>query len=219
MDRNKALHLIKNMDEEELRGMLSEQKLSADRESLLISFIQDNTGSFMHEVPHVRLDVEEYALKCLLKEDQYNHIVTKEHPYSKGEHYEYDPQKNEQNIIKHGLSFLEVAESKDFGEIFVEVAGSGDKRFVILNNTNMKHKNKGSKLLPCRPQDENHTLAIASSIDNKFRFISAHFTSSKNKKYEKTISQAIRKGFPDNQEIQPLINRCVELFEQRIIRQ
>lgn len=72
--------------------------------------------------------------------------IPKKNFYSEQFDYEYDPAKNGQNILKHGISFQDVIENSNnnLGEICAETEGEGEKRFIYfskyyLNNEDNKY--------------------------------------------------------------------------------
>jgi uncharacterized DUF497 family protein len=74
------------------------------------------------------LDIRLYALKTISPE-KFQSLKPHEHCYSSNSQYEYDPQKNGQNIIKHGISFGEVM--SDFGSTVVESGKAAQKMIFI----------------------------------------------------------------------------------------
>lgn len=213
MDRFDAWNTIKGLSKEGFEKKMEKSCLSKDRKDLLFKFIQGEI-----EVSYTcRHDIEAYALKCLAS-CFYSTISFERHQYSSCELYEYDPPKNGHNIIKHGIGFGEVVSySRNFGTLKVSIPNekNGDKeRHAILSDLYLKPGRDKLELGPPDSREINCTISIASLTDGKFRFISARVLSSKKKKYEKTIAQAIGKIIRDEQTRQGVINRCVEILER-----
>ncbi len=210
-----AWNTIKSLSKEAFEGKMAPQKLSKDRQDLLFKFIQGEI-----EVSYAcKPDIEAYVLKCLIP-DFYEKIAHERHPYSSSELYEYDPPKNGQNIIKHGIGFGEVVSySRKFGTLMVPIPNERDgERFAILSDLDLKRESDELEMPPPCIRKMNYTISIANLIEGKFRFISARLLSSKKKKYEKTIAQALGEIMPDEQARQGFIDQCVKILERDLIQ-
>lgn len=215
MDISEALEFIKSLTKKEFEEKIEPQRLPEHRKELLFKFIQGE----IHVSYSCRLDLEAYALKHLMP-DFYDSIPHEGHLYSSGELYEYDPPKNGQNIIKHGLDFGEVVSySKKFGTLLVPISNEADeRRVVILSDLDLKCERDKLELPPPGIREMNCTISIAHQREGKFRFISARLLSSKKKKYEETIAQILGEITPDAQARQGFIDRCVEILERDLIQ-
>lgn len=214
MDRIKAWQAIKQLSKEEFEEKIESKKLSKDRQDLLFSFIQ---GEIQISYD-CKFDIEEYALKCLTPE-VCEFLPHEGHPYSSCELYEYDPSKNGQNIIKHGIGFGEVVSySSQFGTLMVPCPDDRDgERHVIFSDLILKRGGDELAMPPPGIKETNYTLSIAHYRDGRFRFISSRLMSSKKEKYRKTMAQAFGKIIPDEQARQGFIDDCVEIVETRLI--
>lgn len=214
MDRFEALEALKRLTKKEFEEKIQPQKLSKDRQDLLFNFIQGQIQVGYSCSP----DIEDYALKCLSPE-VYESLPHEGHPYSSGELYEYDPPKNGQNIIKHGIGFGEVVSySPQFGTLMVPCPNNADgERYVIFSDLHLKCKGDELALPPPGIREINYTISIAHFRDNKFRFISSRLMSSKEEKYRKTMEQAFGEIIADEQEKQGFIDRCVEILAAQLV--
>lgn len=159
-------------------------------------------------------DIERYALKHLLPEE-YKSLALGDHCYSSGELYEYDPSKNGQNIIKHGLSFGEVVSySTKFGTLIVPCPDEKDgERVVIFSDMVLKDKNLSLPLDNNNFQKENYTLSIAQSRNGKFRFISSRLLSKNS--YKENMDQAFRNIYKENKNLKDtFIDRCIDIIKR-----
>lgn len=211
-----AWNTIKSLSNEAFEEKMVPQKLPKDRQDLLYKFIQGKI-----EVNYTcKYDIEAYVLKCLTPE-YYEKISHEGHPYSSSAFYEYDPPKNGQNIIKHGIGFGEVVSySKKFGTLMVPIPNERDgERFAILSDLDLKRKSDKLAIPPLGIREMNCTISIANRREGKFRFISARLLSSKKKKYEETIAQVLEEIMLDEQARQGFIDQCVETLERHLIQQ
>lgn len=217
MDRSSAWQVIKNFNMETFREKIKSQKLSRDREDLLFKFIKDE----IQVRGNYKKYIEEYALSCLMP-DHYNPIHHEEHSHSSDAPYEYDSKKNGQNIIKHGMSFSEVTSyTEKFGTLMVPIPSESDKeRIVIFSDLDLRRENYKLELPPLGIKKMNYTISILvyRKEKDKFRFISSRLLSSKKKKYEATIAQALGEIALDEQARQDFIDHCVEYLEENLIQ-
>ena len=135
MDRFEAWQAIRCLSKEEFEEKIKPQGLPKERHDLLFKFIQGEIQASYSCKP----DIEEYALKILMPE-VYAALPHERHPYSSCELYEYDPPKNGQNFIKHGLGFGEVVSySTQFGTLLVPCPDDKDReRYVIFSDLKLK---------------------------------------------------------------------------------
>ncbi|WP_343674900.1 BrnT family toxin [Paraburkholderia heleia] len=215
MNRSEAWQAITRLSKEEFDGRIKCQKLSADRQELLFNFIQGETVvSYGY-----RLDIEDYAIKSLMPE-VFASLPHEVRPYASRELYEYDPAKNGQNIIKHGIGFGEVVSySKRFGTLLVPCPDERDgERYVIFSDLNLERAEDKLELAPRGIREMNYTVSIAHQRDGRFRFISSRLMSSKREKYKKTMQQAFGEIIDDVREREAFVDRCVEIVETQLIR-
>jgi len=215
MVRSEAWQSVMSLSKEEFEEKIRPEKLPKDRKTLLFQFIKSEI-----QICHTSsLDIEDYALKCL-KPEVYKSLRIKEHPHSSCSLYEYDPPKNGQNIIKHGIGFSEVVSySKRFGTLMVPLPNqTKEKRYVIFSDL-LLNRNSGELILPPQNIRElNYTISIVQQIIGKVRFISSRLMSSKKKKCRNTIAQALREIISDEQARNAIIDRCLEILETSLFR-
>ena len=214
MDRVDAWQIIKGLSKDEFEEKIKSQRLPEDRQELLFRFIQGEI-----QVSYVcKTDIEEYALKRLLPE-YYESIPHNGHPCSSNELYEYDPSKNGQNLIKHGIGFGEVVSySRQFGTLQVPIPDEKDgQRYVIFSDLNLRREGDELEMPALGIREMNYTISITILREGKFRFISSRLLSSKKKKYEETIAQVLGEIIPDAQARQGFVDRCVEILERDLI--
>lgn len=215
MDRSKAWQAIRRLSKAEFEEKIKPQGLPRDREDLLFKFIQG-------EVPlsySCKLDLEEYALKRLVPE-VYGSLAREVHPYSSNGIYEYDPAKNGQNMLKHGVGFGEVVSySKLFGALLVPCPDSTDgERYVIFSDLNLQREGDALELPLPGIKRMNYVISIVHPRDGKYRFISSRLMSSKKAKYRTTMKQAFGEIIPDAQALEGFIDHCVEIVETGLIQ-
>jgi hypothetical protein len=215
MDRFEAWQAVRRLSKEEFEERIKLQKLPKDRQDLLFKFIRAEIQVSYSCKP----DLEAYAVKSLIPE-VYESLPHEGHPYSSCELYEYDPPKNGQNIIKHGVGFGEVVSySQQFGALMVPCPDGRDgERQVIFSDLNLKCKGDELALPPRGIREMNYTVSIAHYRGGKFRFISSRLMSSKKDKYRKTMGQAFGEIIPDEQARQSFIDRCMEIVATQLIR-
>ncbi len=215
MDRLEALLAIRGISKEEFEDKIKLQGLPKERQDLLFKFIQGEIQVSYSCKP----DIEDYALKSLMPE-VYKSLPHEGHPYSSCEFYEYDPPKNGQNIIKHGIGFGEVVSyASQFGTLLVPCPDDSDgERCVIFSDLNLEPEGNELALPPSGIREVNYTLSIAHYRDRRFRFISSRLMSSRKEKYRKTMEQVFGEIIPDALARQDFIDRCVEIVETNLIR-
>lgn len=215
MDRLEALQAIRHINKEEFEDKIKLQGLPKERQDLLFKVIQGEIQVGYSCKP----DIEDYALKSLMPE-VFKSLPHDGHPYSSCELYEYDPPKNGQNIIKHGIGFGEVVSySSQFGTLLVPCPDDSDgERCVIFSDLNLELEGNELALPPSGIREVNYTLSIAHYRDGRFRFISSRLMSSRKEKYRKTMEQAFGEIIADALARQAFIDRCVEIVETDLIR-
>lgn len=216
MDRSKAWQAIRCISREAFDEKIESEGLAEKRKNLLFKFLQGE----IQVSYRCKQDIEEYALKLLMP-DVYELLPHEGHQYSSCETYEFDPPKNGQNIIKHGIGFGEVVSySRQFGTLTVPLpAVEGEQRCVIFSDLNLTREGDKLELPPSGIREMNYTISIAQRKVSRFRFISSRLMSTKKEKYEATTAQALREIIPDEQARQGFINHCVEILEAHLIRQ
>lgn len=207
MDCSDVWEKIKGLRKEEFAKKFSDH-LPHDRLDVLFKFVR---GNISHSDGR---DIKAYVVK-VSNPDFYKAISDKCFPNLVGYSYEYDPPKNGQNIIKHGIGFNDVVSySSNFATLIVPIQEDVEARLVILSDLVLK--DYSLEMAPSSIKEMNYTISIVTQRE-KYRFISARLLSSRRKKYKETISHAIGKIIVDEQERQDFINRCVEKLERDLI--
>jgi len=220
MDTTEALLALKLLSKEEFAARMSHKEakklgLSLERQELLFSLIQGETTVSISCQP----DIEAFLLKTLSPEIYWD-LPREAHPYSSGERYEYDPAKNGQNMIKHGIGFGEVVSySSQFGALSVALSCEGQgERLAIFSDLNLMPRSNLLELPPRNAKTMNTVMSIVQLRDYRFRFISSRLLSPDEKAYRKDIGQALRKVLPDPELRKPFVDRCVEILKENLIK-
>ena len=215
-----------HLPSETLNVLTNEINKEGAHERLKKSGINNSRLKLLTEVINKRVsvrypeiwDIERFALKHLLPEE-YKSLALGDHCYSSSEIYEYDPQKNGQNIIKHGLSFGEVVSySTKFGTLLVPCPDEQDgERVVIFSDMVLEDQNLSLPLDNIDFSAENYTLSITQYRNGKFRFISSRLLSKNN--YKENMDQAFRNIYKEDKESKnAFVDRCVEIIERDLIK-
>ena len=214
MNRHEACQAIRQLSKKEFEEKIKHQRLPKGRQDLLFKFIQGEINVSNSS----RLDIEEYAIKYLIPE-VYNSLSHEGHPYSSCELYEYDPSKNGQNIIKHGIGFCDVVSySEKFGTLSIPIPDEIDgTRCIIFSDLKLIQKGDELDMPPPGIREMNYTISVVHKREGNFRFISARLLSSKKKKYEKSIDQALGEIITDAQARKDFVGRSVEILERYLI--
>lgn len=212
---SETLNILKNeINKKGAHEILKKTGINNARFKLLTEVINGRVSVNYPEI----WDIERYALKYLLPEE-YKSLALGDHCYSSSELYEYDPPKNGQNIIKHGLSFGEVVSySKKFGTLLVPCPDEKDgERLVIFSDVVLEDYTLSLPLDNIDSSTENFTLSIAQSRNGKFRFISSRLLSKNN--YKENMDQAFRNIYKDDKESKnAFVDRCVEIIKRDLIK-
>lgn len=209
------IRLELNSDLPRLQAGISNEKLiSSKRRSLVESFIKDEALIF--DVFDA-LDVNLFILKIVAPDEFPKHAV-RMHLRSKGELFEYDPPKNGQNIVKHGLSFSEaISFSKNFGTLIVPIKIGDERRYAIFSElTTDGDTRKLDYPIASWPETMTMlTLTIVTDAALPYRVISARRISSTN--LEEAVAGALHAV-----EIQDPIDRatfhdaCAEILKRNL---
>jgi len=199
--------------------MLSKmQGLSKKRRELLCKFIK---GELQIE-PIAACDIKAYLSKRLGSYFCNGHFQG-QHPYADNDDYTYDPAKNGENIIKHGISFNEVySYSPNFGTMLVPVPDKTDvARYVMFCDLDIASDTNKLVMPPCSIENRKmaYVICIIDCSSGKLRFISARFLSEKRRKYERTIEQTLERLDIKKKEKKDFILHCLDFFERNLINQ
>lgn len=200
------------MSEAELSIKLKCLNLPQNREDILKKILTGESELDTHE----EIDIKIYALKALFP-GSHDSLKLKETLCSKSEFYHYDPAKNGQNIIKHGISFRDIVNfSSKFGTLMVPCPETNNEQRVVIFS-DLSINDKYSKLsLPLETSEirtKFYTLSVAQQTLIGFRFISSRIIS--RRKFSKTMKNAFKNIYPDSPELkQVFINRCIEILRR-----
>lgn len=166
-----------------------------------------------------RFDIEEFAIKLFHPKDIYNQIRTPEHIGSKSETFEYDPAKNGQNIIKHGIAFGEVLSySLQFGSLMIQIPYELDDQRSLLLSDLILDKDRKIELPLRKMNHKEFTLAVVAHINGKFRFISARSLGLNKDNIYKNINQSINCiDFPCKNLKKEFAEHCMKIFERNFL--
>lgn len=179
---------------QERRGEL---QLSVGRTELLQAIIRGE-----REINHLYtlLDIHLFCLKKLHRQ-AYLQAQVQPHPAASGDLLTYDPPKNGQNLLKHGLTFPEVISySPNFGALQLPCPDAADgERLVVLSKLDIP---KGvSPELPTPVILERQdlcTLTVAVLAEQGYRFISSRTFHRDN--WGKVLDGAVKEIYEDEPE-------------------
>lgn len=163
-----------------------------------------------------KLDIQAYLAKQL-RRDKYDLNPLMEHDYSVGTQYCYDPAKNGQNILKHGLSFGEVVSySKYFGMYIVRLEDKVDNERAVLFSDLKYLRDVGSLCFPLpKISSDCVILNIVKFCDkNQFRIISSRQVSSNRNKYIATIRSSLREDGYTKEGLERLTDEVIDYLEK-----
>lgn len=108
--------------------------------------------------------------------------IPENHLLSKAALYEYDPAKNGQNILKHGLNFGEVVSyaGNDYGRLISYTKSGDEERIVIFSKYYVNNKNNIFLSDDKKTEDFLCIATIATNVEYRFRFISSRALKVKN---------------------------------------
>lgn len=207
-------NLLKNLDNTENISNFSSLNLSDERKKVLLDVLNGKI-----ELNYfIKFDIQLFALKHFFPE-KFTSLSINEHIYSKADNYEYDPAKNGQNIIKHGLSFSEVVSySRLFGTLLVSCPDQNDTTRTVIFSDLSQFKMKEGLHLPLNKKMESTdscVLSITTNVNGKFRFISSRVLSKQ--RFSKNMKNAF-KGIYDNdndkKKKKAFVFECVKVLQK-----
>lgn len=209
-----ALKILQNITNEDFQKSTKSQGLSRARAELMFEIIKGKKKVDFY----LEVDIQRYALKCLLP-DFYADLSLGNHIYSTSELYEYDPPKNGQNTIKHGLSFREVVSySSQFGTLLVPCPDNNNgTRCVIFSDLDAGVDGENLELPLSDMTGKIYTMSIAQHSSGKFRFISSRILSKNS--YKKIMAHAFKNIYQDDPATKDaFVKRCIEIVEQNLFK-
>lgn len=209
-----ALRVLQNITYEDFQARIKSQGLSGVRTELLLEVIKSKKKVEFY----LGVDIQRYALKCLFP-DLYANLALGNHIYSTSELYEYDPPKNGQNIIKHGLSFREVVSySSQFGTLLVPCPDNNNgTRCVIFSDLDAGIDGGNLELPISSMTGKLYTMSIAQHSSEKFRFISSRILSKNS--YKEIMGRAFKNIYQDDSAAKDaFVKRCIEIVEEHLLK-
>ncbi|PHV51371.1 hypothetical protein CSQ91_09785 [Janthinobacterium sp. BJB301] len=197
------------LNEQEFIAGMMEKSLGVQRAKLLFDIVQ---GNFYVASPE-KIDLLRFALKALLPED-YRALELANHLWSHSDLFKYDPPKNGQNIMKHGLAFAEVhSYAHLFGRLTVQCPfPDGVTRSVVFSN--LDTGTDGGNLCCPLPKVQGmiSVMSIGQFENECFKFISARRLGRTN--YIKVMSDAFKNVHMDNPSAkEEFVNGCAEIVK------
>lgn len=202
---------LKQLNQINVRTRRKELGLSKDRVEVLVDVINGtkNVEYF------TALDIHLFCLKKIFPA-QYSAAQAIEHAGAKCDLYEFDPPKNGQNVMKHGISFREVVSfSKKFGTLMVPCPDKMDaERLVVFSDLTI---DSGYHLaLPLKNMDFTKDIYVLSIVQQRktgFRFISARTFGQES--YRKAMHQSFKGVYQNNPEKKNLFTTsCYKIVEK-----
>lgn len=141
------------------------------------------------------------------------------HTYSTSELYDYDPPKNGQNIIKHGLSFREVVNySFQFGTLLAPCPDNNNgTRCVIFSDLDSGDNGRNLELPISGMAGKLYTMSIAQQSSKKFRFVSSRILSGNS--YKAIMGRAVKNIYQNNPaEKDAFLKRYIEIVEHYLLK-
>ncbi|WP_342246768.1 hypothetical protein [Pseudomonas sp. OTU5201] len=209
-----ALSILQNITNEDFQKSTKSQGLSRARAGLLLEIIRRKRKVNFY----LGVDIQRYALKFLLP-DFYADLSLGNHIYSTSELYDYDPPKNGQNAIKHGLSFREVVSySSQFGTLLVPCPDNNNgTRCVIFSDLDAGIDGENLELPISGMAGKIYTMSVAQQGSGKFRFISSRMLSQNS--YKEIMRRAFKNIYQDDPVAKDaFVKRCIEIVEQQLFK-
>ncbi len=206
---------LEQLNRIDVRAHRSKLELSEVRTEVLVDVINGtkSVGYF------TALDIHLFCLKKIFT-THYSAARAIEHAYSKCDLYEFDPPKNGQNVMKHGVSFGEVVSfSKNFGTLMVPCPdGTDTERLVVFSELTI---DCGYHLaLPLDSMDftkEMYALSIVHKRGGGFRFISSRTFGRAS--YRKAMYQSFKGIYQNSSDKKEhFTRRCCEILEQDLLK-
>ncbi len=205
---------MSSIRDEELSIKLDCLQLEEGRKQTLIEILIGKVDIDFYN----KLDIFLYAIKNLFR-DEFESLGAGKHLYSSCELYEFDPSKNGQNLIKHGISFGEVVSySSKFGALMVPCPDKNDLERVVIFSDLANLSDEHHLTLPLNPnvQSNCYIISIVHIREMKFRFISSRVMSKI--KYRKTLNNALKDIYPEDPEKKrEFIDRCIVILNENLL--
>lgn len=203
-----AVDELQKLDRAGFDAKALSKKLSKGRRDLLYEIIK---GTLQID-PYTKIDVQLFALKAL-RGQRYTLKPGCGHPATDAPHTEYDPAKNGENVLKHGLSFAEVTLTETFGTVVVPAPDKDDGERLVIFSTLDVGRNAKYLTLPL-PHNTNviYTLTIAKQVGFKFRLISSRRVSPDDLRSD--LKRAIRTHHLSEDEMTGFVDHCTARIEQ-----
>lgn len=198
IESNHHLHkLLKTIDK--LAEELSLPKNNPELKLKLAYCIENTSISELlgHGTKHDILCCIAKKLKCPVH-------IPKENIYSKNDLLEFDPSKNGQNILKHGIDFRSIPSFADLenGDLLAYTkTEKGEPRLVYF----LRMENKNVLVIVTEPH---------SSKCRGFRYISARYFPNEESSVEETIKEVIKDNSLEKEVLQRLRDEIYQVLER-----
>lgn len=168
--------------------------------------------------PSDQPDIDAFSVSVLYP-DTYRKLPRVDSPYSMGFSHEYDPAKNGQNLLKHGLGFGEVINySKHFGVRMVHFLDPSDgERIALYSDLDLRPKENKLALPLDTVKPLNAVMSIVHQRGGRFRFISSRLLSLTEEKCRADIEKIIRKSVSDVDERKRLVDRSFAYVQEWLV--
>ncbi len=191
--------------------------------------ISKNRYDFIIKILRRNIKVDEFLmndiLRCIAKKLCESHDIDFLNRFklpdnnllSKASLYEYDPAKNGQNILKHGLDFGAVISysGSDYSRLISYTNSEIEDRFVIFSKYYVNNKNNIFLSDDKKNEDFLCIATIATNVDIGFRFISSRALHVKDgKKLQQELRNMIKDHNLDASVIDSLRNRAYEILKE-----
>ena len=143
--------------------------------------------------------------------------IPENHLLSKASLYEYDPAKNGQNILKHGLDFGAVISygGSDYGRLISYTNSEIEDRFVIFSKYYVNNENNIFLSDDKKNEDFLCIATIATNVNIGFRFISSRALKVKNdKELQKELKNMIKDNNLDDSIMNGLRNTAYQILNE-----
>ncbi len=210
-------YLSKNGKDKFSEIIKNKLQISNNRYDFIIKILKRNI-----KVDHFLMN---HILRCIVKKlcesqgiDFLNTFKLPEnHLFSKTSLYEYDPTKNGQNILKHGLDFGAVVSygGADYGRLISYTNSETEDRFVIFSKYYVNDKNNIFLSDDKKNEDFLCIATIATNADSGFRFISSRALKVKNdKKFQLELKNIIKDHNLDDSIMNGLRNNAYQILNE-----
>ena len=185
--------------------------INQDRKEMFFNLLTEENNRLR---TYSDFDVTLYAIS-IIDEDFFKKLNVKRHCESHSDSMEYDPRKNGENIIRHGISLRESIGCNRFGTLIINAYSEKDKRSAYFSDINM------SMLELPIPETMHHkfTLTVAENKYPKIRIISVRTFGKKG--YKKVFNKGLLGDIYENEvnkeeKVEEFKNNCCNIIENQL---